>query len=95
MKTAINQTGWGSWAKVRGTTVDWRRFVREAKAAVYDGIELGKGDLDVAACVRELRRVGYTGWLTVELDKKWAVDDPRTPLDSARICRQYLEERCR
>ncbi len=60
-------------------------------------IELGKGDgkLDVADCVGELRKTKYDGWLTVELDKKWSGKNPRTPLRSARMCRQYLRERCR
>lgn len=56
---------------------------------------LGKGDgrLDIAACVEELRKVGYDGWLTVELDRKWQDNDP-SALEYARINRRYLAERC-
>ena len=61
-------------------------------------IELGKGDgkLDVAACVAELARVGYDGWLCVELDRPVREFERtgRTPLDSAKICRRYLRHKC-
>ena len=55
--------------------------------------ELGRGDgrLDLAACIRELRRHGYDGWLTVELDKNFGPND-RTPLASARISRKFLRK---
>jgi inosose dehydratase len=57
-------------------------------------VELGQGDgkLDVAACIRALRRAGYDDWLVVELDKKFT-DKDRTPLESAKMCRRYLK-RC-
>jgi inosose dehydratase len=57
--------------------------------------ELGKGGskLDVSACVKELKRQGYDGWLTVELDKKFGEKD-RTPLESARLSRKYLKTQC-
>lgn len=53
--------------------------------------ELGRGDskLDVAQCVGALKRIGYDGWLVVELDKKWTARDP-SPLESAKRCRRYL-----
>jgi len=53
--------------------------------------ELGKGDskLDVSECVKELQRIGYNGWLTVELDKTF-----RTPYESAKISRRYLKKYC-
>ena len=57
--------------------------------------ELGRGGskLDVAACVAALRERGYDGWLTVELDGTWKAGMP-TALESARMSRQYLRERC-
>ena len=60
-------------------------------------IELGKGDtFDVAACVGELRRVGYDGWLCVELDRPREEFERtgRTPLGSAKMCRRYLRTKC-
>ena len=58
--------------------------------------ELGKGKskLSVAECVASLRTRGYDGWLCVELDKKFAGEAPRTPLESARISRAYLRKFC-
>jgi len=58
-------------------------------------VELGEGDgkLDVAASLKTLADAGYNGWLTVELDKDWRDDDPRTPLDSAKQIREWLRER--
>ena len=51
--------------------------------------ELGRGNsrLDVGLCLDALRKTGYDGWLTVELDKTF-----RTPLKSARISRRYLKK---
>jgi inosose dehydratase len=59
-------------------------------------VELGRGDgkLNVAKCVKELKRGGYDGWLTVELDKKHVGDAPRLPLESAKMCRRYLRRNC-
>ena len=51
--------------------------------------ELGRGNtrLDVGQCLKALKKTGYDGWLTVELDKTF-----RTPLESARISRRYLKK---
>jgi inosose dehydratase len=51
--------------------------------------ELGRGNtrLDVGKCVAALEKVGYQGWLCVELDKTF-----RTPLESAKISRSYLKK---
>jgi len=61
-------------------------------------IELGRGDgkLDVAACVGELARAKYDGWLTVELDRgeKEFRRVGLTALESARRCRRYLRTKC-
>lgn len=58
--------------------------------------ELGRGDgcLDVAACVAAMQAKGYDGWLTIELDGVWKAGMP-TALESARISRAYLRDRCR
>jgi inosose dehydratase len=57
--------------------------------------ELGRGDskLDVAACVNLMRQRGYDRWLTVELDGNWTKGMP-TALESAKMSRQYLREKC-
>lgn len=34
-------------------------------------VELGKGEFGCESVVRELRRVGYTGWVVYELDRAW------------------------
>jgi sugar phosphate isomerase/epimerase len=59
-------------------------------------VELGRGDgkLNIASCVKELKRDGYDGWLAVELDKTFAGENPRTPLESAKMCRRYLRRNC-
>jgi sugar phosphate isomerase/epimerase len=60
-------------------------------------IELGKGDtLAVAACVHELQKVGYDGWLCVELDRPKSEFERigKTAVESAKICRRYLKNKC-
>jgi len=51
--------------------------------------ELGKGPsrTQVADCIQALKKAGYTGWLTVALGKTF-----RTPLESAKISRRYLQK---
>jgi len=49
--------------------------------------ELGKGGVDFPAIKAHLDRIGWNGWLTVELDSS----PFRPPKESARISRQYLE----
>ncbi len=52
---------------------------------------LGKGGVDFPAIKAELDRIGWRGWLTVELDSSpW-----RPPMESARISHRYLEEKLR
>jgi inosose dehydratase len=49
--------------------------------------ELGRGSVDFPAVLAALRDVGYTGWMTVEIDSTTT-----TPLESLTICRDYLVE---
>ncbi len=49
--------------------------------------ELGKGGVDFPAITDILRRNGYQGWITVELDSTLS-----TPKQSARISKNYLEK---
>lgn len=49
---------------------------------------LGHGGVDFPALKAELDRIGWSGWLTVELDSSpW-----RPPKESARISRDYIEQ---
>lgn len=48
--------------------------------------ELGQGDVDFPAITTELKRLGYKGWVVVELD----ILSPTIPKESARRNRDYL-----
>jgi inosose dehydratase len=63
----------------------WKYF-----ESVRQGIfcELGKGEIDFQALVRELERSGYQGWGVVEQD---VLPGMGAPKESARRNRQYLE----
>ena len=50
--------------------------------------ELGKGGVDFPALKAQLDKIGWQGWLTVELDSSPA----RPPKQSARISKNYLEQ---
>jgi inosose dehydratase len=57
--------------------------------AVRRGVfcELGQGDVDFAGLLRELRSIGYNGWIVVEQD---VLPGMGTPLESATRNRQFL-----
>jgi inosose dehydratase len=55
----------------------------------YRFVELGRGVVDLAGCVRALHDIGFTGWSIVELDS--VPDKARTPKESAAISKAYLE----
>ncbi len=61
----------------------------ERNNAMKDPIffELGKGGVDFPGIRKHLDRIGWQGWLTVELDSSPA----RPPKESARISRKYIE----
>ena len=50
--------------------------------------ELGKGGVDFPAIKAHLDKIGWRGWLTVELDSS----PYRPPKESARISREYIEK---
>jgi inosose dehydratase len=51
-------------------------------------VELGRGDVDFPSVFATLKKIGFTGWAVVELDR---VPDPsRTPKDCAKISSEYL-----
>ena len=64
---------------------------RERNDAMKDPIffELGKGGVDFPGLKAVLDKAGWRGWLTVELDSSPA----RPPKESARISREYIENR--
>lgn len=49
--------------------------------------ELGLGRIDFRPIMEALTQIGYTGWLTVEIDKSTS-----TPYNSLDICRKYVEQ---
>jgi inosose dehydratase len=57
----------------------------DVKKNVFTELGKGRSNLKVDACLRELKKAGYSGWICVELDQTF-----RTPLESARISRRYL-----
>jgi inosose dehydratase len=62
---------------------------RERNDPMKDPIffELGKGGVDFPAIKASLDKIGWHGWLTVELDSS----PYRPPKESARISRNYIE----
>ena len=50
--------------------------------------ELGLGTIDFGPVMAAIRDVGYTGWLTVEIDQSTS-----TPYQSLRQCRDFLQQR--
>ncbi len=49
--------------------------------------ELGRGNVDFPAVLDVLRKIGYQGWITVDIDK-----GPVPPKESAEICKRYIED---
>lgn len=70
----------------RARTEEW-----DYQTALGHGLfcELGQGDVDFPALLRELERAGYDGWIVVEQDVLPAMG---APLDSAIRNRRYLRE---
>jgi inosose dehydratase len=57
----------------------------------YRFVELGRGKVDLPGVFAALKQIKYKSWVMVELD---AVPDPaRTPLESAKISKAYLEDK--
>jgi inosose dehydratase len=57
----------------------------------FTWVELGRGKVDLPAVFAALDKVKFHGWAVVELDR--VPDKSGTPLQSARISRQYLQEK--
>jgi inosose dehydratase len=75
-------------ARVRAEKWD---FYTAVKAGVFT--PLGLGAANIAGVVEDLKAQGYTGWFVVEQDRLTARDaGGRTPLEAAKISRQYLLE---
>lgn len=55
----------------------------------YRFVELGRGQVDLKAVFKALADVTFRGWAVVELDK--VPDARRTPKESARISKAFLE----
>jgi inosose dehydratase len=54
-------------------------------AIIRDFVELGEGQVDLRGCIDILRRHGYPGWITIELDYT-----RRTPYESVEMSKRYL-----
>src|SRR5207248_6967235 len=52
--------------------------------------ELGRGVIDYGPIMQALKEIGYHDWITVEIDSSTS-----TPLESLRICRDYVQDRLR
>jgi sugar phosphate isomerase/epimerase len=71
--------------------------VKDARRS-EDGWELvllGEGDVPVAESLAALRRTGYTGWVSVEWEKRWhpELDEPEIALPQhAQLLRRWLRE---
>jgi inosose dehydratase len=59
----------------------------DVKKNVFTELGKGRSNLKVDACLRELKKVRYPGWICIELDETF-----RTPLESAQISRRYLQK---
>jgi inosose dehydratase len=57
----------------------------------YEFVELGQGRVDFKALLAALDAVQFRGWGVVELDGE-RPGDTRTPEESARMSKQYLEQ---
>jgi len=57
----------------------------------YQFVELGRGEVDVAAVMDALKRVHFRGWAVVELDS--VPDKSKSPRDYAVLNKKYLEEK--
>jgi inosose dehydratase len=55
----------------------------------YRFVELGRGKVDLNGVFKALAAVNFKGWAVVELDR--VPDNARSPKESARICKTYLE----
>ncbi|MBZ5594004.1 MAG: sugar phosphate isomerase/epimerase [Acidobacteriia bacterium] len=63
-------------------------------AAVRSGVftPLGRGCAEIAAVVSDLLSMGYTGWLVTEQDVLMPLANGRTPLENARLSREFLRQ---
>jgi inosose dehydratase len=77
---------------LRAGVVEERRGERLAASTGTERLpifcELGRGVIDYGPVMSALREVGYQDWITVEIDSSTS-----TPLESLRICRDYLQDR--
>jgi inosose dehydratase len=77
---------------LRAGVVEERRGERPAASSGTERLpifcELGRGVIDYGPIMRALEQVGYGDWITVEIDSSTS-----TPLESLRICRDYVQER--
>ena len=80
---------------LRAGVIEERRGERPAPGTAATGTErlpifceLGRGVIDYGPIMSALQEVGYQDWITVEIDSSAS-----TPLESLRICRDYVQDR--
>jgi inosose dehydratase len=56
----------------------------------YRFVELGRGRVNLPGVFAALKEVKFSGWCVVELDR--VPDNARTPKESARIAKEYIEK---
>jgi inosose dehydratase len=79
---------------LRAGVIEERRGERPVAATETERLpifcELGRGVIDYGPIMSTLEQVGYGDWITVEIDSATT-----TPLESLRVCRDYVQDRLR
>jgi inosose dehydratase len=65
--------------------------VPDEPGKAYRFVELGRGRVDLPAVFAAMKEKNFRGWAVIELDS--VPDKSRTPLESARISKEYLNQK--
>jgi inosose dehydratase len=65
-------------------------FYRAVRAGVFT--PLGSGCAEIADVVSDLLSIGYQGWMVAEQDVLMPLEHGRTPLENARLSREFLKQ---
>jgi len=74
--------------RLEGARRDKLDFLDGVRAGVF--CELGTGCVRFPDLMRELKGIGYDGWMVVEQDVDTSGENTQTPFECARASRQYL-----
>lgn len=64
---------------------------QESNPKSYKFVELGQGEVDLAAVFKSMDQIKFKGWAIVELDS--VPDKARTPLQCGEISRSFLKDK--